>query len=148
MVPLRIVVRRAKLGVMVEVPARELARRDAARHGVQPAERPLEIWTPSLEHRVMHDLVQQDREVEDREALHEGERNPDERVGEGDQAPRGKPQDGELPRCDQEMTDAALAVERFELVTRNGRGQLCPQSRRMGAVEMAFHGADDILASR
>src|SRR5207248_6950857 len=63
MMPLRIVVRRAELGVMVEVPARELARRDAARHGVQPAERPLEVWTTSLKHRVMYDLVQQDRDV-------------------------------------------------------------------------------------
>src|SRR6059036_3681312 len=72
--PLRIVLGRSELGVMIEMPAGELARGDAARHRVEPPERALERRTPPLEHRVMHHFVQQHREVEDGEALDEGER--------------------------------------------------------------------------
>ena len=39
------------------------------------------------EHRMVHDLVQQDREVEDGEALDHGERDPDQRILEMDEAP-------------------------------------------------------------
>jgi hypothetical protein len=62
--PLRIVFVRAELGVVIEVPARELARRDAARDRVEQAEQPLERRMPALEDGVVHDLVQQHREVE------------------------------------------------------------------------------------
>ena len=82
MMPLRIVLIGSELGVMVEMPARELAGRDAARHRVEPCQRALEARAPTLEDGVVHDFVQQHREVEDRESLDERERNPDKRVAE------------------------------------------------------------------
>ena len=93
--------------MMIEMPPRELTRRDAARHGVQPAERTLEPRPAPLEHRVMHHFVEQNREVENREALHECERNPHDRVGRGDQAPRGEAEHRELPSRDRQMAGAA-----------------------------------------
>src|SRR4029079_8467693 len=46
MVPLRVVLVGPELGVVVEVPARELARRDAARNRIQPGEQPLGSRAP------------------------------------------------------------------------------------------------------
>ena len=62
---------------MIEMPPGELTGGDAARHGVEEAEQPLGAFVPALEDRVVHDLVQEHGEVEDRESLHEGQRNPD-----------------------------------------------------------------------
>ena len=94
---LRIVLIRPELGVMVEMPTSELARRNPARRRIQQAQDPGRQRPRALEHVVVQHLVQQDREVEDREALHEGQRNPDERVFEADEAPGRKSQDDKLP---------------------------------------------------
>ena len=56
-----------------------------------------------LEDRVVHDLVQQDREVEDREPLHERERDPDQRILEADQSPGRQAEDRELPGRNQQV---------------------------------------------
>ena len=66
---------------MIEMPARELARGDAARDRVE--QRRAARSAPgcaSLEDGVVQDLVQQHREVEDCESLDERERNPDQGV--------------------------------------------------------------------
>ena len=69
----------------------------------------LVAFVPALEDGVVHDLVEEYGEVENREPLHEGQRNPDRRVREVDQRPRGRredrnggppPQDGEPATCD------------------------------------------------
>ena len=61
-----------------------------------------------LEDRVMHDLVQHHREVEDREPLDQRERNPDQRVVEVDQPPGADSQDTELTGRNQECRAADL----------------------------------------
>ena len=83
--------------MVVQVPAGELARGNAAGHGVKPAEQALGAGPAPLEHRVVHHLVEQDGEVEHREALQDGQRNPDRRVIEADERPRADGQQGELP---------------------------------------------------
>ena len=58
---------------MVQVPPGELRRRDAARHRIEKPKKPLGQRPPALEDRVVHDLVQQHGEVEDRDALNDGQ---------------------------------------------------------------------------
>ncbi len=95
--PLGVVLVRPELLVVVEVPARELARRHPAGNRIQQAQQTLGPRPPTGKHRVMNDLVQKDCEVEYREALHDGQRQPDQRVVETDESPGGEGEDGELP---------------------------------------------------
>ena len=76
---------------MVQVPPRELACRNAARHRVQKTQQAFRDRMAPLEDRVVDDFVKQDGEVEDREALDYRERDPDERMLEPDQSPRRGP---------------------------------------------------------
>src|SRR5438445_12197182 len=111
MVPLRIVLRRSELGVMIEMPPRELARRDPARHGVEPREHPLQARALALEDGVMDDLMQENGEVEHGKTLQEGERRPDEHVGGGDEAPARQRKDAELACRNRKVTPGALPVK-------------------------------------
>ena len=140
MVPLRIVVVGAELGVMIEVPARELARGDAARRRVEQPEDPRRQRVRPREHVVMQDLVQQDREVEDREALHERERHPDQRVFEANQSPGRQREDRELPQRDREVPGRRLAMEPPQFVARNGTAELGLELNGMVRVVPGFHG--------
>src|SRR3954467_15270375 len=102
---------------MIEVPARELAGRDPARDRIEESECTLEPRPTTVEDRVVYDFVPEDGEVEHREPLHDGERNPDQRVLEPDQRPRRNRQDGELPRRHRDVADRLLAVQLAHLVT-------------------------------
>ena len=137
--PLGVVLVGAELRVVIEMPARELARRDAARHGVEPAERALRGGTPAREDGVVHDLVQQHREVEDGEPLDEHERDPDQRVRDRDKSPGGQREDRELPRRDQAVARGVLLVKGAHLLARQRMAELGPQPSRMLAVMMRFH---------
>ena len=79
-VALGVVVVGAQVVVVVEVPAGELAGRDAAGDRVGEAE---DAFHPGSagEDRAVDDLVQQGRHVEEGEALEDGEGDPEERVG-------------------------------------------------------------------
>jgi hypothetical protein len=126
MMPLGIVFVGAELGVMIQMPLRELAGRNAARDRVQQPQKPLRDGSLPLEDDAVDDLVQQDREVENREALHEGQRHPDQRVVEMDEPPRRKPQERELPRRHHEVPGGRLPVEVAHLLTRDGVAELSP----------------------
>ena len=95
---------------------------------------------PPLEDRVVHDLVQQHREVEDREALDERERDPDERVRERISAQVAERQDRELPRGDGEMARRRLPVQLAHLVARQRGAELGAELRRPLAVIVRLHG--------
>src|SRR3954451_11193241 len=115
---------------MVEVPPRELARRDAAGDRVQVAHQTLESWTPPLEDCVVHDLVQQHGEIEDGKSLDERERNPDQRMLEADEAPRREPEDGELARGDRDVTERRLAMQLAHQIAGDGAAELGPERGR------------------
>ena len=131
---------RSKLGMMVEVPARELARRDAARHGIEKPEYPVRERPVAVEHRPVHDLVQQDGEVEDREALDEGEGNPHQRIAEADEYNGRDRKERELTRRDGEMPARRLAVEVPELLAGKRVAQLGPKRHGMLRIEVVFQG--------
>ena len=143
--PLGIVFVGSELGVMIEMPAGELARGDAARHGVEPAQRALRGRTPALEDRVVHDLVQQHREVEDGESLHEGQRNPDQRV----RRSRSSAQVVSARIANWRAATSQMTRRRPSRGTRAAasRGSARPSSvrsaRRVLAVMMRFHGTYD-----
>ena len=136
---LRIVLVGTELGVVIEVPARELAGRDPAWRGIEKAEDPRRQRPRSLEHVVVQDLVQQDREVEDRKALDEGQRNPDERVVEGDESPGRRRKDRKLASSDREMTRRGLAMERAQRFARNRLAELSLQFHRVLRVVVGHH---------
>jgi len=64
-----------------------------------------------LEDGVVHHLVEQHREVEDREALDERQRDPDRGVVETDETPGAEAQQGELPGRDEQVSSRHLAVQ-------------------------------------
>src|SRR4029079_6852415 len=130
----------AELRVVIQVPARELAGRNAARRRIKQAEHALGERMPPLEDGVMHDLVQEHSEIEDREPLDERQRDPDERVIEADERPRPDPQDRELTRRDNEVAQWLLPVQIPHLLARDGRAQLSTESSRVLRVVVGLHG--------
>ena len=79
---------------------------------------------PLVEDRVMHHLVQKHREVEDGEALNEGERNLDQWILEVDERPGGERKKTELPGRDDEVARRRLPVKLAHQVTRDRSAQL------------------------
>src|SRR2546428_7068920 len=140
MMALGIVFGRSKLRVMIQMPARELARGHAARHCVEIREDAFPSRARPLEDRVMYDLVQQNREVEDGEALNECQRNPDQRVREADKSPRHETEDCELPGGNEEMTPRRARVELDEKLPRQLAAQLGTKRCRRLAVVVGLHG--------
>ena len=122
--PLRVAFVRSELRVVIQVPARELARRNAAGNRIQEPECPLRAPMAALEHGVVHDLVQQDGEVEDREALNQGERDPDQRMLEMDETPGRQREDCELPHRHDPVAPGVLAWSRRS----SSRGRASPSS--------------------
>ena len=116
---------------MVEVPSRELARRNTARNRVKQAQNPRRHRPFPLEHQVVQHLVQEHREVEDREALNEREGNPDERVIETDEAPGRQSQYRELPGRDDEVPNGRLPVQVPHLLAGDGFAQLSAKADGM-----------------
>ena len=139
MMTLGIVLVGTELRVMIEVPARELARRDTARHRIQPPQRALGGRTAAIEDRVVHDFVQEHGEIEHGEALHQRQRHPYERARDRDQPPGGQREDRELARRNQQVARGALRVERLQHVPRQLAAELGPQRCRVLAVMMGFH---------
>src|SRR5262249_27222007 len=113
--------------------------------GVEPRERALEPETPAIEDGVVHDLVQQHREVEDRESLDERQRNPDERVRAGDEPPRCERQDEELAARDYQVPRGALLVQRLQLGSCERRGELGAKRGGVSTVEVALQGLTPIV---
>src|SRR4051812_38975424 len=103
MMAFRIVLVGAELGVMIEVPPRELTRRDPTGRRIQQPEDARRQRSWPLEDVVMQDLVQEDREVENREALHECQRYPNQGMLETNESPRCQSEDRELADADNEM---------------------------------------------
>jgi hypothetical protein len=145
MMALRIVLLGPEPRVMVQVPPRELARRDSTGNGVQQTQDPFGGWPAPLENRVVDDLVKQNREVENRESLNERQRNPDEWVVEMDESPRRQPKHGKLPRRHGEVAKGGLPVKLAHLVARNGFAQLSPERNRMLREIVGLHGSVPIL---
>src|SRR5919197_6680423 len=144
--PLRILVIRAELGVVIEMPSRELTRGDPAWNRVKEAEEPLRRRMTPDKDRVVHDLVQQHREIEDRKTLNEGEGNPDERMLVPDQPPGGERQNRELAESDGAVPRWLLSVQIAHLIARNRRAELRPQPNRMLRVMVRFHGGSIVTA--
>src|SRR4051812_14560449 len=105
---LRIVFIRAKLGMMIQMPPRKLTCRDSAWNRIQQREDPLGCGTPAVKNRVMHDLMQKYREVENRESLNQRQRYPDQGIFESDQSPRRESQHRELSSRDDEVAPRTL----------------------------------------
>ena len=76
-VPLGVFVLASELGVMVEMPARELRGRQPARHRVEPCEEPIRGHAATPENSLMDDLVQEHGEREDHEPKQERRGQPD-----------------------------------------------------------------------
>src|SRR5262245_31504771 len=125
---------------MIEVPARELAGRDAAGNRVEQPEHAFGARTAPLENGVMHHFVQQHGEVEHREALYDRERHPDQRMVEPDERPGRRAEDGELSERDREMPCRPLPVQLAHLGPGDGGAELRPQRARMLRVVVRFHG--------
>ena len=87
--------------------------------------------TAALEHGVVHDLVQQDGEVEDREALDQGERDPDQRMLEMDETPGRQPEDRELPHRHDPVAPGVLAMQLAQLLPWQGFAQLGLEGHRV-----------------
>lgn len=141
-----IVLIRAQLGMMIQMPSRELARRDSTWNRVKQPKHSFRGWPPPFEDRVMHDLMQKDREIKDRQPLDERERHPDQRILEPNQSPRREPQNRELPSCDEEVPRCRFAVEFPHLLARDGRAELSSERNRVLGVVVGFHWRSSILA--
>src|SRR5713226_170242 len=114
MVPFRIVLKRAELGVMIEMPPRELACGYPAGHCVQPSQRALKGRMTAIEDGVVHDLVQEYCEVEDRESLYERQGDPYEWMSECHEPPGRQPENQKLPAGDGQMPQRALLMQGAE----------------------------------
>ena len=84
----------------------------------------------------MNRLVKQHGEVEDREPLHQGRGDPDQRVGEPDQKEARHCEKSELSEDDQEVTPRLAEVQSLQLVAWDGQSELLPQSRRVVRPEL------------
>ena len=80
---------------------------------------------------MVHDLVQQDGEIEDGEALDERERDPDQRVLEADEAPRRQPEHEELTHGDDPVPPRGFLVQILQLLARKRVRQLGLESHRV-----------------
>ena len=129
----------SELGVVIQVPARELARRNAARRRVEQRQRALRRRARPLEDGVVHDLVQHHGEVEDGEALHQGERHPHQRVAVVNQAPGAGAEQRELAEGDCQMPRRGLAVEIAQQLAGNGLPELGLEPDRMLRKMMMLH---------
>ena len=132
--------------MMVQVPSGELAGRDSAWDCIEQPKYSFGKWPPPFKNRVMHDLVQKDREIENRQTLNQRERHPNERILEANQSPGGDCQDGELSSCDREVPPRGLAVQLAHLVARDSRAQLSSECNRVLGVVVGLHGYSSILA--
>ena len=119
-VALGVVLVGAQVVVVVEVPARELAGRDAAGHGVEEPEGAIQAGVGAAEDRVVHDLVEERRHVEEGESLEDGEGDPEERVRELPEADAAKGDDGELTSRVGEMDSGPANVQGLQLFVGNG----------------------------
>jgi len=88
----------------------------------------------------MHHFVEQHREIEDRESLHERQRHPLQRVGDGDETPRSQTQNHELPCRDHRMARCGFRMERTQRFHRQRMPELGPQRRRVLTVMVRLHG--------
>jgi len=88
---------------------------------------------------VVHHLVQEHREVEDREALNEHERRDQPRIRGRDEKRRRRGEQGELARGNQQVARRPLRMERAQPIARHGAAELVPQPRRMLRVEVRLH---------
>ena len=128
----------AELGVVGQVPARELRRGDARRHGVQQAQEPVAARMGAVEDGVVERVVQQHREVEHGPARDERRRDPDPGLREVPGDRRGREQHQELPRRDRHVPGRALAVQLFQQVVRDLAVQAVAQVLgRLGPVVLA-----------
>src|SRR5664280_1726648 len=124
---LRVVRGRAELGMVIEVPARELRRRDPGGKRVDEAEEAIGARSVAVEDGLVDDLVKEDRSVEDDEA--EDERawhaHP-EALEMPAERERGGEED-ELAEGDREMARGALLMQRPQDVVRHGSREPLPQ---------------------
>ena len=121
--PLRVVHGRAELGVVVEVPAGELRRRDSRREGVEKAESPVGERPFRPEDGPVDDLVEENRPVEDAEAEDDRGRDPDPEALDGPPGGEGPGEEERLPEDDREMADRVLPVELLQDLVRHGGGE-------------------------
>jgi len=124
---------------VIEVPPRELARRDAARRGVQQAQDSRRQRPRTFEDVVVQDFVKKDREIEDRESLHERQRDPNQGVLETDESPRRKAEDRKLTDPHNEVTNGGFLMERAQLISGQGLRQIGLERHRMPGVVVGFH---------
>ena len=118
-VPLRIGLRIAELGVMGQMPAGELQRRDPRGNGIEDRKGAFGRRPRTVEDGAVNDLVQEDGEVEDRPSGHQRRRNPDPRLRKHPRGPRRDSEDQELPGGDREVPRGVLAVELLQDVARD-----------------------------
>src|SRR6267154_2182845 len=97
---------------------------DAAREGVEDPQNPGDPGAVTLRHRLVNRLVQKNREIEDGEPLHQGDRNPDPGLGTADEEPARDPEQEELPDQYEEVPPCPPLVKPFQLVVRDRRLQV------------------------
>ena len=125
--------------MVVEVPARELRRRDARGQGVEEAEDAVGAGPVAVEDRLVDDLVKENGAVEDDESEDERARDADPEALElpAERESRGKKE--ELASRDREVANRALAVELLQdLVRHRGREPLAEVPDR-GVVVARLH---------
>src|ERR1035438_25707 len=124
---LRVVRGRAELGMVIEVPARELRRRDPGGKRVDEAEEAIGAWSVAVEDGLVDDLVKEDRSVEDDEAEDERARHAHpEALEMPAERERGGEED-ELAEGDREMARGAFLMQRPQDVVRHGGREPLPQ---------------------
>jgi hypothetical protein len=146
MVALGVILLGPELRMVIQMPARELACRNSAGNRIQEREDSLGDWPPSFEHGVVNDFVEKNCEIENREALNHGKRDPDQWVLEVHESPGCANQDCELSSCDQEVPRGHFPVQSAHLVARDRLAQLSSERNRMLRVVMRLHGSHSILA--
>jgi len=117
-VTLRISLFRSELGMMIEMPSRELRRGNAARYRVEKTEDAVETVVGFGEDRAMHDFVQQHRAVEDRESGDKRKWQPEVPAIEMDDRRTGEDEGREIREGHQRMQPGTLRVEAAQILAR------------------------------
>src|SRR5450759_4489535 len=136
---LRVVRGRAELGMVIEVPARELRRRDAGGTRVEEAEDAVGARPVAVEDGLVDDLVKENGAVEYDEPEDERARDPDPQALEMPAERERAREEGELAGGDREMAGGALAMELLQDLMRHGGREPLPEVSDRAVVVARLH---------
>src|SRR5512140_824220 len=124
---LRVVREGTELGVVIEMPARELRRRDPRGQRVEEAEDAIGARPVAVEYGLVDDFVKEDRSVEDDEPENERARDPDPHALEAPAERERAREEDELAEGDREVAGGALAVELLQDLVCDGGPEPLPK---------------------